>query len=89
MKKSCFSDRQLPCPFSNWELKIDQFATLKELELRIENLRFEIENLHLVQSDPVSENMDAASFTEVDAEVLAVNPSPSDCNRTVGNGRCK
>ena len=24
-KESCFSDRQLPCPSSNWELRIDEF----------------------------------------------------------------
>ena len=32
----------------------------------------EFENLRSIQPDLVSENMDAASFTNVDAEVLAV-----------------
>lgn len=38
----------------------------------------EIENQRLVQPDLVSGNMDAASFTDGDAENLAVQPPPSD-----------
>ena len=38
----------------------------------------EIENLHSLQPDLVSENMDAAFFTRVDGEVLVVQPPPSD-----------
>ena len=38
----------------------------------------DIDDLRSVQPDLVSENMDAASYTDVDAEVLAVQPPPSD-----------
>ena len=38
----------------------------------------ESENLRSIQPDLVSENIDAASITDVDAEVLAVQPSLSD-----------
>ena len=38
----------------------------------------DIENQRLVQPDLVSGNMDAASFTDGDAENLAVQPPPSD-----------
>ena len=48
----------------------------------------DVENLHSIQPDLVSENMDTASFTDADAEVLAVQPPPSD-SEIVENGRCK
>ena len=41
-------------------------------------LEKEIEHLHLIQPDLVSENMDVTSLTEVHAEVLVVQPPPSD-----------
>ena len=45
----------------------EDYDFFKELEEQIENLRS-------IQPDLVSENMDAASFTDVDAEVLAAQP---------------
>ena len=38
----------------------------------------EIENLRSIQPDLVSESIDAASVTDVDAEALAVQPQSSD-----------
>ena len=50
----------------------------------------DIENLRSIQPNLVSENMDAASFTDVGVEVLAVQPPPSDAEIVaVGNRRCK
>ena len=40
-------------------------------------LEEEIKNLRSIQPDLVPENMDAASFTDVDAEVLVVQRQPS------------
>ena len=37
-----------------------------------------IQNLLSIQPDLVSENMDAAFFTDIDAEVLIVQSQPSD-----------
>ena len=45
----------------------EDYDFFKELEEQIENLRS-------IQPDLVSENMDAASFTDVDAEVLPAQP---------------
>ena len=45
----------------------EDYDFFKELEEQIENLRS-------IQSDLFSENMDAASFTDVDEEVLAAQP---------------
>ena len=46
----------------------DPFKELKE----------EIENLRSIQPDLVSKIIEAVSFTDVDAEVLALQPPPSD-----------
>ena len=48
----------------------------------------EIEDPRSVQGDLISENMDAASFTDDDAWILAVEPPPWcwDCSESVGNG---
>ena len=51
-------------------------------------LEEDVENLHSVQPDLVSENMDTASFTDADAEALVVQSPPSD-PEIVENGRCK
>ena len=37
-----------------------------------------IENLRSIQPDLISENVDTASFSDTDAEVLAVQPLPSE-----------
>ena len=43
----------------------------------------EAENLHSIQADIVSESMNTASFTGVDAEVLVVQPPTSDAEIVV------
>ena len=48
-------------------LIVEDDNLFKELELETENLRS-------IQLDFISENMDTTSFTDVDAEVLAVEP---------------
>ena len=52
-------------------------TAIAEKNDRLKELEEEIENLHSIQPDLVSENNDAASFTDVDSEVLAVQSPPS------------
>ena len=55
-----------------------QKAIIAEDDDPFKELEEEIENLSSIQPDLISENMDKVSFTDVDAEVLAVQPPPSD-----------
>ena len=55
-----------------------QKATIAEDNVPFKELEEEIENLRLIQLDLVSESTDKASFIDVDAENLAVQPPPSD-----------
>ena len=55
-----------------------QKATIAEDNVPFKELEEEIENLRLIQLDLFSESTDKASFSDVDAEVLAVQPPPSD-----------
>ena len=60
-----------------------QKAAIPEVNDSFKELEEEIENLHSIQPGLVSENMDAASFAELDAQVLAVQPSLSDAEIVV------
>lgn len=53
-----------------------QKATRTEEDDLFKKLEEEINNLRSIQPDLVSDNMNEASFAEVDAEVLAVQLSP-------------
>ena len=55
-------------------LNESQKVTIAEDDNLFKELEEEIENLRSVQPGLVSENMDGASFTDVHAEVLAVQP---------------
>ena len=52
-------------------------TAIAEKNDRLKELEEDIENLHSIQPDFVSESNDAASFTDVDSEVLAVQSPPS------------
>ena len=64
-------------------LSKSQKAAIAEGDGPFKELEEEIKNLHSIELDLVSENMDAASFTNVHAEVLAVQPLPSDAEIVV------
>ena len=55
-----------------------QKTAIAEDDDPFKELEEEIENLRSIQPDLVSENMHAASFTDVDAEVLTAQPPHSD-----------
>ena len=55
-----------------------QKTVITEDDDLFKELEEEIEFLHSVQADLVSKNMDEASFTDFDAEFLAIQLSPSD-----------
>ena len=55
-----------------------QKTVITEDDDLFKELEEEIEFLHSVQPDLVSKNMDEASFTDFDAEFLAIQLSPSD-----------
>ena len=57
--------------------KIQKAAIAEDVD-SFKELEEEIHNLPSIQQDLVSENMDAASFTDGDTEVLAVQPPPFD-----------
>ena len=59
-------------------------ATIAEDDDPFKELEEEIESLRSIQPDLVSENMDQASFTDVDAEVLAVQLPTSDAEIVSG-----
>ena len=64
-----------------WKSKISierQKAAIAEDENPFKELEKETENLRSIQPDLVSENIDAASVTDVDVEVLAVQSLPPD-----------
>ena len=55
-----------------------QKVTIAEDDNPFKELEEKIQNLLSIQPDLVSENMDAAFFTDIDAEVLIVQSQPSD-----------
>ena len=55
-----------------------QKLAITEDDYSFKELEEEIENLRSFQPDLVSKNIDVAFFTDVDAEVLAVELPPSD-----------
>ena len=55
-----------------------QKTVITEDDDLFKELEEEIEFIHSVQPDLVSKNMDEASFTDFDAEFLAIQLSPSD-----------
>ena len=55
-----------------------QNAAITDDDNPFKELEEEIENLRSVQPDLVSDTIDASSFTDVDAEVAAVQPPLSD-----------
>ena len=55
-----------------------QKATIADDEDPFKELEEATENICLIQQDLVSENMEEASFTDADAEVLAVQPPSSE-----------
>ena len=59
-----------------------QETVITEDDDLFKELEEEIEFLHSVQLDLVSKNMDGASFTDFDAEFLAIQLSPSDTKIT-------
>lgn len=56
----------------------NQKATIAEGDDPLKELDEETENLHSIQPDLVSEKMGAASFTDIDGEVLVEQQPPSD-----------
>ena len=60
-----------------------QKAAIAEVNDSFEKLEEEIEDVHSIQPGLVSENMDVASITEIDAQVLAVQPLLSDAEIVV------
>ena len=64
-------------------LSESQRATIVEEDDLFKELEEVIENICPIQLDFVSENMDAASFTDVDAEVLTVQPPSSEAENLV------
>ena len=69
-----------------WKSKISsesQKAAIAEVNDSFEKLEEEIEDVHSIQPGLVSENMDVASITEIDAQVLAVQPPLSDAEIVV------
>ena len=55
-----------------------QKVTIAEDDNPFKELEEKIQNPLSIQPDLVSENMDAAFFTDIDAEVLIVQSQPSD-----------
>ena len=68
-------------------LSESQKALIAEDDDPFKELEEEIENLISIQPDIVSENVDAVTFTHVDAEVLVVQLPPSDTEIIAEPGR--
>ena len=68
-------------------LSESQKALIAEDDDPFKELEEEIENLISIQPDIVSENVDAVTFTDVDAEVLAVQLPPPDTEIVAEPGR--
>ena len=64
-------------------LSESQRGTIAEEDDLFKELEEAIENIRPIEPDFVSENMDAASFTDVDAEVLTVQPLSSEAENIV------
>ena len=64
-------------------LSESQRGTIAEEDDLFKELEEAIENIRPIEPDFVSENMDAASFTDVDAEVLTVQPPKKVCKKVL------